>query len=72
MGKDKKIFVYVPDKGKPNLIVKMKPFNADEHGFRSQEEQQPPKQRMSGGPKRRGGGISKRGLGKAFKKGGRV
>ena len=68
--KDQKIFVYVKPKG--NMIVKMKPFNVDEHGFRSQQEQQPPKQPMSGGPKRRGGGISKRGLGKAFKKGGGV
>jgi len=71
MGKDKKYYIYMPDKTGVQ-IIKMKPFNADEHGFRSQQEQQPPKKPMSGGPKRRGGGISKRGLGKAFKKGGRV
>ncbi len=53
-----KIIVKLDSEGKPKLIIKkMAP---------------PEKQRKMGKAKLAGGGISQRGLGKAFKKGGRV
>ena len=62
-----KIIVKLDSEGKPKLIIK-KMFNKDDFDIMAPPE----KQRKMGKAKLAGGGISQRGLGKAFKKGGRV